>query len=95
VDLQQGTVDAVTSDDAILLGFAAQDPHNVKLIGPRFSDQPYGMAISKAHPDFARFVNGVLAKLTSDGTWQRIYEKWLGRVVGGAAPSPPQPHYAG
>ena len=32
--LQQGKVDAIASDDAILLGFREQDP-NTKLIGPR------------------------------------------------------------
>ena len=90
VALQQGAVDAISTDDAILLGFAAQDP-NVKLIGPGFSPQPYGMAISKAHPDFVRFVNGVLAKLRADGEWRRIYHRWLGRFA--ATPAPPAPNY--
>ena len=53
VMLQQGQVDAISTDDAILLGLAAQDP-NTKLVGPTFSSEPYGMAISKAHPDFTR-----------------------------------------
>ena len=67
VALQEGRVAAVTSDDSILLGFEAQDP-DTKIVGPRFADEPYGMAISKAHPDFVRFVNGVLAKVRADGT---------------------------
>jgi polar amino acid transport system substrate-binding protein len=87
VALQQGAVDAISSDDAILLGFAAQDP-NLKLIGPGFSPQPYGMAINKAHPDFVRFVNGVLARMRSDGTWRRIYHHWLGRFASTPAPPP-------
>ena len=90
VALQQGKVDAISSDDAILLGFAAQDP-NLKLIGPGFSSQPYGMAISRAHPDFVRFVNGVLAQMRSDGEWRHIYKTWLGRFA--ATPAPPTPHY--
>ena len=58
VMLQQGQVDAVSTDDAILIGLAAQDP-NVKIVGATFSSEPYGMAISKAHPEFTSFVNGV------------------------------------
>lgn len=93
VALQQGLVSAVTSDDSILLGFEAQDP-DTKLVGPRFADEPYGMAISKAHPEFVRFVNGVLARLRSDGTWRAIYIRWLGRFVP-SIPRPPPADYDG
>ena len=45
--------------------------------GPTFSHEPYGMAISKAHPDFTSFVNGVLAQVRADGTWTQIYDTYL------------------
>jgi polar amino acid transport system substrate-binding protein len=93
VDLQQGTVDAVTSDDTILLGFQAQDPFT-KIVGPDISPQPYGMAINKSHPEFVRFVNGVLARIRANGTWQHIYQRWLGALVK-STPAPPTPHYSG
>jgi polar amino acid transport system substrate-binding protein len=92
VALQEGKVDAISTDDAILYGFQAQDPYT-KIVGPRFSDEPYGMAIDRRHPEFVRFVNGVLAQMRSNGTWASIYEKWLGRVTHAPAPAPPQPHY--
>lgn len=92
VDLQQGQADAISSDDAILLGFRAQDPYT-KIVGPRFSDQPYGMAISQAHPEFVRFVNGVLDRVRADGTWRAIYGRWIGRLA--PTPTPPQPRYHG
>jgi polar amino acid transport system substrate-binding protein len=76
VDLQRGEVDAITSDDAILLGFQAQDPYT-KLIGPVIEPEPYGMAMNRSQPDLVRFVNGVLARLRADGTWERLYRKWL------------------
>jgi polar amino acid transport system substrate-binding protein len=92
VYLQQGRIDGISTDSSILLGFKAQDP-DTKLIGASLSGVPYGMAISKAHPDFVRFVNGVLAKMRADGTWQRIYSHWLGRF--GPTPAPPTANYGG
>jgi polar amino acid transport system substrate-binding protein len=90
VMLQQGQVDAISTDDTILAGLAAQDP-NTKLVGPSFTKEPYGMAIAPKSTDFVRFVNGVLDRMRADGTWARIYTKWLGT----AAPAPPVPAYKG
>jgi polar amino acid transport system substrate-binding protein len=74
--LQQGQVDAIATDNAILFGLQAQDP-NTKIVGPEFSPEPYGMAISKAHPEFTSFVNGVLANERADGTWVALYNRDL------------------
>jgi polar amino acid transport system substrate-binding protein len=93
VALQQGLVSAITSDDSILLGFKAQDP-DTKIVGPWLADEPYGMAISPAHPDFVRFVNGVLAGMRANGSWRAIYSRWLGRLVP-TIPAPPPAHYGG
>ena len=86
--LQQGQVDAVSTDDTILLGMAKQDP-NTKLVGDRFTDEPYGIAVNKSANDLLRFVNGVLERMRGDGTWARIYAKWLG----GPVPQPPPAGY--
>ena len=92
VALQEGKIDAISTDDAILDGFRAQDPYT-KIIGPRLSLEPYGMAINKRHSDFVRFVNAVLERERTDGTWASIYGRWLGRVANVPVPLPPQPHY--
>lgn len=92
VALQEGKADAISTDDSILVGFRAQDPYT-KVVGPRLNVEPYGMAIAKAHPDFVRFVNAVLERERTDGTWASIYERWLGRVTHAPAPAPPRPHY--
>lgn len=93
VYLQQGRVDAISTDDSILEGLRAQDLHYTSIVGPPLANVPYGMAISKSHPDFVRFVNGVLAQLRADGTWRRIVSRWLGGL--GPVPTPPQPVYSG
>lgn len=88
VMLQQGQVEAISTDDTILAGLAAQDP-NVHLVGSRFTDEPYGIAVSQKSPELVRFVNSVLDRMRSDGTWAAIYTKWLG----GPAPAPPAAKY--
>jgi polar amino acid transport system substrate-binding protein len=86
--LQQGDVAAISTDDSILAGLAAQDPWTM-LVGPRLTDEPYGLAISKQHPDFVTFVNAVLEQLRTDGQWAASYAHWIGHPV----PAPPQAHY--
>ncbi len=87
--LQQGAVAAISTDDSILDGLAAQDPWT-KLVGPRLTDEPYGLAISKQHPEFVRFVNAVLQQLRTNGQWANSYAHW----IGGKASAPPA-QYAG
>jgi len=88
--LQQGDVAAISTDDSILAGLAAQDPWT-KLVGPRLTDEPYGLAISKQHPDFVRFVNAVLQQLRTNGQWAASYAHWIGTPV----PAPPAAQYGG
>lgn len=88
--LQQGQVSAVSTDDTILSGMVAQDP-NVKMVGPRFTEEPYGIGIPKNNVDMVKFVNGVVAKSIADGDWQRSYDRWLGQT--GEAATPPAPAY--
>jgi polar amino acid transport system substrate-binding protein len=88
--LQQGQIDAVSTDDAILAGFAAQDPAT-HVVGPAFAAAPYGIGIGKPNGDLVRFVNGVLDKVRADGTWTAIYQRWLSPL--GPAPAPPVARY--
>ena len=76
VMLQQDRVAAISSDDSILEGLQAQDPFT-KIVGPDLTNEPYGLAISKGHPDFVRFVNAVLAQERAGG-WEASYRRWVG-----------------
>jgi polar amino acid transport system substrate-binding protein len=91
VMLQQNQVDAISTDDTILAGLKAQDPFTM-IVGERFTDEPYGMAISKDSPELTRFVNAVLEQLRSGGRWAEIYNEWL-RVLLDEPASPPPAKY--
>ncbi len=53
--------------------------------------EPYGIGVKKENEDLVRFVNGVLEQMRSDGTWQRLYERWLPDL--GPMPDPPPARY--
>jgi polar amino acid transport system substrate-binding protein len=89
--LQQGQVDAISTDDTILAGLSAQDP-NTRVVGEQFSEEPYGIAVGESEVDLVRYVNAVLEQLRSDGTWTRLYNEWLAEVLG-EAPAPPPASY--
>jgi len=89
---QQGKVDAITGDDTILAGLAAQDPYALVVKAPAFTSEPYGLGISKKHREFVQFVNGVLAQMRTDGQWKASYDVWLKAALG-PAPAPPAAVY--
>lgn len=91
VKFQQGEVDAITGDDTVLAGLAAQDPY-AQVVGEAFTAEPYGLGISRSRVDLVRFVNGVLAEAEADGSWKQSYDRWLADALG-AAPAPPVPVY--
>ncbi len=88
--MQQGQIDAISTDDVVLKGLAAQDP-TVDLVGDSLGNEPYGVGIKKGNDDLVRFVNGVLARVRADGTWERLYDTWLRDL--GPSPGPPAPRY--
>jgi polar amino acid transport system substrate-binding protein len=79
---QQGDVDAITGDDTVLAGLAAQDPYAVVTDAPAFTKEPYGVGVNAAAVDLARFVNGVLEQMRADGRWTASYQKWLAPTLG-------------
>jgi polar amino acid transport system substrate-binding protein len=89
---QQGDVDAVTGDDTVLAGLAAQDPYAVVPEQKAATDEPYGLAMNADDVDLVRFVNARLAQMRGDGEWTRIYDRWLAEPLG-PAPSPPAAVY--
>ena len=85
---QEGKVDAITGDDTVLAGLAAQDPYAEVVQAPAFTAEPYGLGVNQANVDFVRFVNGVLAQMRADGRWTKSYNTWLADALG-KAPAPP------
>ncbi|HST82823.1 MAG TPA: glutamate ABC transporter substrate-binding protein [Kineosporiaceae bacterium] len=92
VMFQEGEADAITGDDTVLAGFAAQDTY-AKVIGRKFSQEPYGLGINAEDVQFTRFVNAVLEKLRANGRLAQIYRQTMGKALPGTTLDVPEPVY--
>jgi polar amino acid transport system substrate-binding protein len=79
--LKQGKVDAVTTDDAILLGLRNEDdkPGDYILVGDPISAEPYGLGMAQNDSKFRNAVNSALMDMWTSGDYQKIYDKWFGK----------------
>lgn len=71
--LQSGAVDAVTTDDSILAGFAAQEQYKgqFKLAGLKLSNENYGIGVKKGDTETVNKINAALEKMVSDKAWDK------------------------
>jgi ABC-type amino acid transport substrate-binding protein len=87
--LQNGAVDAISTDDVILTGMIIQDD-SLELVGDELTVEPYGAGFKKDDAEFAEFVNGVIDEYKSSGAWQESYDNWLGQYTGEQQEPPTQ-----
>ena len=85
--LQNGAVDAEISDDVILTGQVIQDD-SLELVGDFITDEPYGIGIPDGQTDMQGFVDGVVEGTFEDGTWDELYQEWVGQYTGEEADHP-------
>lgn len=86
--LKNGAIDAVTTDEVILAGYAAQSPGAFKIVGQPFSEEKYGVGLKKGDTELRNKINDALVKMEQDGAWKAAFEKNLG-PAGIPVPSPP------
>jgi len=86
--LLNNQTDAVTTDDAILKGYAAQNPDKLKVVGKPFSVEKYGIGLNKDDSALRNKINDILAESYEDGQWQDIYDSTLGKSGSDASPPP-------
>ncbi|MFF6902152.1 glutamate ABC transporter substrate-binding protein [Streptomyces hydrogenans] len=81
-------VDAVTTDDTILMGYAAKAPDELKLAGKPFSKEPYGIGVPRDDTALRFALDDALAVHEKNGDWKKAYDATLG-LSGVPAPTPP------
>jgi glutamate transport system substrate-binding protein len=86
--LKNGQVQAVTTDNVILLGLISQDPEAFELVGKPFTEEPYGIGLKKGDDQFRTFINDTLQKAFDDGRWLAAWDATAGKVAT-EQPTPP------
>ena len=75
-DLIDGKVDAVTTDQAILIGYAAQYPDEVRVVDGLFTEERYGVGLAKGDDVLRTHINNLFEN--GGDTWKAIFEANLG-----------------
>jgi glutamate transport system substrate-binding protein len=74
-----GTVEAMSTDGTILLGYAAQNEGDLKVVGKPFSEERIGVGYSKKHPEMCQWITDTIKKSQDDGDWAKAFESTLGK----------------
>ncbi|MGH2754908.1 MAG: glutamate ABC transporter substrate-binding protein [Actinomycetota bacterium] len=88
--LQNGQVDAVSTDNVILTGMIIQsgDEFPLKLVGDELTTEPYGAGLPDGDTEFQAFLDETIEQSFEDGTWDEIYDTWVGQYVEGEPDHP-------
>jgi len=79
--LKNGQVDAVTTDNVILLGLVDKSGGEFKLVGKPFTEEPYGIGLKKDDTAFKDFINKTLEEADKDGSYKKAWEDTAGKVA--------------
>jgi glutamate transport system substrate-binding protein len=86
--LKNGQVQAVTTDNVILLGLISKDQESFELVGKPFTKEPYGIGLKKGDTQFRDFINDTLEKALKDGRYLKAWATTAGQVAK-SEPTPP------
>jgi ABC-type amino acid transport substrate-binding protein len=86
--LQNGEVDAYSSDQVVLIGLllTSADRANFVISNELFSYEPFALAVRRNDADFRLLADGVLSQLYRTGDIVQVYDKWFGVVQGRMPP---------
>jgi glutamate transport system substrate-binding protein len=79
--LRSGAVVAVSTDNVILAGLAAQNEGEFKVVGEPFTEEPYGIGVKLDDTDFRMWINDVLEKAYEDGRYEEAWNETAGTVL--------------
>lgn len=91
--LRNGSVDAVTTDDIILAGFAAQSPGQLKVVGETFTTENYGIGLAKGDQETRDRINDAIEEMIASGAWETALKDSVGAADFTPSPAPQVDRY--
>ncbi|MFF9016770.1 glutamate ABC transporter substrate-binding protein [Streptomyces sp. NPDC014870] len=87
--LENGVIDALTTDDSILAGYASQPEFEgkFKLGGFEMSNENYGIGVQKGS-ELKQQINDALEQMVADGSWDAAVKKNFGPAEYQNEPAP-------
>ncbi|MEW6047735.1 MAG: basic amino acid ABC transporter substrate-binding protein [Bacillota bacterium] len=76
--VMQRSADAAVIDLPVAYEFQKEHPDEVKVAGKPFTVEEYGIAVRKGRPELLAAINKALAQIKADGTYDKLYQKWIG-----------------
>ncbi|WP_432546860.1 glutamate ABC transporter substrate-binding protein [Kineococcus sp. SYSU DK004] len=89
--MQNGQVQAMTTDNVILTGYVAENEGEFKLVGEQFTEEPYGVGIAKGDTAFCEFINESLQQAADEGYYEEAWISTAGQYEGTEVPALPEP----
>jgi glutamate transport system substrate-binding protein len=84
-----GTVSAMTGDGGALLGYAAENPRRLAVVGDPMTRERYGVGYPKDRPELCQFILDTLMNAQQQGLWAKSFEATLGRSGARTPKAPP------
>ena len=88
--MDNGQVQATTTDNVILTGYVAEGEGKYELVGEQFTEEPYGIGLAKGDVEFCEFVNEALASAAEDGAYEEAWTSTAGQYEGTEVPTLPE-----
>ncbi|WP_280395876.1 glutamate ABC transporter substrate-binding protein [Nocardia brasiliensis] len=76
--LRSGSWDAMTADDIILVGYAAQNAGDFKIVGRPFTTESYGIGVKKDDRELRAKINDAIEAMIADGSWEKAFTSTVG-----------------
>jgi His/Glu/Gln/Arg/opine family amino acid ABC transporter permease subunit len=81
LDLQNGRIEAIVGDAPVLQYMILRSFRDLELVGPRFTDEKFGIALARSSDDLRRALNAALWRVQQSGEYDRLREKWFGEAA--------------
>lgn len=91
--VKDGTFDALSTDNVILLGLVSKSPNELKVVNAPFTKEPYGIGLKKGNNELRTFINDLIDELFTNGDWDRAWQKTAGQFLPQAPDKPTVDRY--